>query len=495
MASLRIFKFIGAYTVLGFVPLAVSVFLLPLYTTYLSPAEYGIVTATNVTLTFVTLAITLGLDAAFGRFYFDYLDDPRGRYRLLGTSLYSIGALTLGLCLVFTVAGQPLFNLLWKGLSFRTYGWLVVLGALGQVVYGVLFLWFRNAEDLRGAVGISLLTTAASTMGSALAIVTLRGGPFGAVAGKAIGFAAGVLPFAVALLRRSPLTIDRALLRKLFEYGLPLVPYTVIAYVMFNGDRILVQRWFDLTTLGLYALAATLISPMEIVLQSGQQAVQPMFYRLLERRHPGAELRIGRFYVALVLANIVALAAVVIVAPPVLAMFRGAKYVGSAQFVPILALSQVFRTQYNAAAFSLFQSKYTRPLPITTAMSLVVGAATATIAPRFMGPIGIGLGVVAWKSFQQISTAIAMRRLGPLTSQIETPGAGRWIAAACAYVAGYYYVDHFAHGLLRAYGLGVGGWLAIAAFVGAIHYARRGGLFSVDPTLAAQAAPAATSEE
>lgn len=480
MAQLRIFKFIGAYTLLGFVPLAVSFFLLPLYTTYLSPAEYGILTTANVTQTFIGLAINLGLDAAFGRFYFDYLGDERSRRRLLVTTIAAVTGLTVAVGLGLAAVGPLLFTTAWKELPYDRYGLLILLAAYAQLIYGLVFTWHRNCEALGPAVAVSLGVTAASTVGSAIAIVHFRADAYAAVAGKALGSAVGTLPFLLAVLRRGPFSVDLVLIKKMLAFGLPLVAYTVVAYGLFNADRIAVQRWFDLTTLGYYALAATMITPMELVLQSGQTAVQPVYYRRLAINQAAAERQIGAFFVLLVLLNIVGLVAAVGLAPPFLGLFKGAKYLGAALFLPMLGLSQLFRTIYGAFAFSMFHSKVTHPLAVVTGLSLVIAVAVAWPAARAFGPLGVALSTVAWKAFQQWTTAIAMRRLGNGTAQVEVRASWPWVYGAGLYVVGYYVVNVTSPRWLAAYSWTVGGVLALGALSQVPRFARMAGLFEGD---------------
>ena len=489
MASLRIIKFIGAYTILGFVPLAVSFFLLPLYTNYLIPAEYGVLAIANLTQTFATLALSIGLDAAFGRFYFDYLDSPELTHRLLGTVVFSILGLAVVLGLGLAVGGDWLFSFLWQGLPFHRYGWYVFVGGLMQVIFGIVFLWYRNGENLRMAMAVSLTSTAAQTAGSILAVAFVSHTALGAVAGRTLGFALGVTPFTLVLLRRVPLAIDFSLVRKLLRYGLPLFAYTVIAYVLFNGDRILMQRWYPLQVLGLYALAATLVFPMEIILQSAQQAVQPMFYRMLERKDPTVAGKIGSFYSALTLLNIAGMVGVVLVAEPLLVLMRGTHYRGATHYIAILAYAQLFRVQYNAFAFSLFyRRQQTQALPIVTGLSLLVGVAVAWVSCRLWGPLGVGVGVAGWKFFQRVSTQWAMRRSD--TVQVGIRGSDRWVLAAGIYTLALYLVEAKRPELYGPVSWGAGVILAALALVACVRFARTAGMFQADVPEPLTAAPA-----
>ena len=61
--------------------------LLPLYTAFLSPGDYGILGMVVTVTTFLDVFITMGFDVAFSRFYFDD-KSPRARSRVITNVFY-----------------------------------------------------------------------------------------------------------------------------------------------------------------------------------------------------------------------------------------------------------------------------------------------------------------------------------------------------------------------------------------------------------------------
>jgi O-antigen/teichoic acid export membrane protein len=474
MPSLRILKFIGAYTVLGFVPLAVSFFLLPIYASHLAPAEYGVLTVANISQTFATLILVLGLDGALSRFYFDY-DNDGDRFKLLGTVVYTVVGLTVAMAAFLSVGGTWLFALFWQDLPFYPYGWYVLLAAVTQIIYALIFIWYRNAEKARMVMAVALTTTGCSFVGSIVCIVFIRGDALSALVGKSVGFAIGIVPFALWILRKVPVAIDFALLRKLLAFGLPLAAYAIPLYVLLNGDRVLMQRWFTLSDLGLYSLAAALISPIEIVLQSAQNAVQPVFYRMLQNKQADVVQKLEQFYLAVVLFNVVALVGLVVLAESVLLLFRGSRYVGSSYYVAMLAYSQIFRVQYNAFAFSVFFSKRTSLLLMSAFAAIVGGGLVSWVACRWLGPLGIAVGVVGWKLVQAIATRRVLRMVD--TVQVSVRRTIPWAVATGAYVVTLYLLTHLHPSSVTAFSWGAGALLCLAAGVAGLRHARDLGLF------------------
>ena len=68
----KTFKNTIIYVSLGFISPAVNFLLIPLYTNYLSPEQYGIITIAVVFQATLNILIGLGLVGTYHRFYYDY---------------------------------------------------------------------------------------------------------------------------------------------------------------------------------------------------------------------------------------------------------------------------------------------------------------------------------------------------------------------------------------------------------------------------------------
>src|SRR5256885_1332326 len=93
-----VLKGTAIYAAANFFIKALNFLLLPLYTRYLAPSDYGIVSLAETIAVLVATIFGLGLDAALPRLYFEHADDSR-RQRLCVSSI-----LRLGLALGFAAA-------------------------------------------------------------------------------------------------------------------------------------------------------------------------------------------------------------------------------------------------------------------------------------------------------------------------------------------------------------------------------------------------------
>ena len=71
----KIIKNTSIYAIGNILPKAAGFFLLPVYTRYLTPADYGIVSSMQVLSTILAVAFTLAIERSIYRLYWDYKTD------------------------------------------------------------------------------------------------------------------------------------------------------------------------------------------------------------------------------------------------------------------------------------------------------------------------------------------------------------------------------------------------------------------------------------
>lgn len=68
----KVLKNTGAYTLVGIIPYLTSFIMLPIYTRYMSPEDYGILALVSAFQAILATVVFLQLNAALPRYYFEY---------------------------------------------------------------------------------------------------------------------------------------------------------------------------------------------------------------------------------------------------------------------------------------------------------------------------------------------------------------------------------------------------------------------------------------
>ena len=81
----RVLKNSSIYSFINVLQKAISFFLLPIYTAFLTPGDYGLVALISSFFGFIALLIMLALNGAISRYYFVYKNDEKRVKEFLGT--------------------------------------------------------------------------------------------------------------------------------------------------------------------------------------------------------------------------------------------------------------------------------------------------------------------------------------------------------------------------------------------------------------------------
>ena len=174
------------YGIGGLVSRVIAVLLLPVYTRYLTPGDYGQIETLLALTTVMGLILRAGITSAFFRFYFD-VDDDEERLRLLRTSFwFTMGAGTLGLVLLLAFA-EPVSTVLFGDAGAADLVRAAGVSLWATVNYEQLTALFRVEERSVAYVSASLANVFITIGLTLLLVVSLDKGALGVIAGNFSG--------------------------------------------------------------------------------------------------------------------------------------------------------------------------------------------------------------------------------------------------------------------------------------------------------------------
>jgi len=268
----------AAYTASSVLSKLVAVVLLPIYTAYLTPADYGAAEVMLASLVAASILVRLGLIEALLRFYYLAGEDPR---RVVATSFAALfWTATAG-----AVVGLALAEPISEALLDRPDPELARLAVLGL---WVLTLWeyaltlLRLDERARAYFNLTVLNVLATIPVTVWLVAVEDQGAAGILLGS---FGTGLLFLAWRLWReRRRLTFvpELSLLRRMIRFGLPTMPAELSLYSLSFIDRILIVRLAGLAEAGLYALAIKFAQGMNVLARGFQLAFPPLAYSIAD---------------------------------------------------------------------------------------------------------------------------------------------------------------------------------------------------------------------
>lgn len=386
----------------SFIPQLIGFLLLPLYTRFLSPADYGIADlCTSIGAVFVVIT-KLGLPGAVARFYFDFTDkEELKEYVRTIAAFLLVESTVLGAAAMALTAlvGPRLFN----EIPFYPYFFLTYLNAPFTVLSDLQRRLLQAEEKARHT---ALLNVSSAGIAIVLNVLFVAGFGWGATGLLLSVLVTSAIFSCVAVVQlrdhfRGGLRMES--IGPSLRYGVPLVPNHIGGWLLQMGSRVVLASVGSSVQLGIFAVACKFVQPLAILETAFCAAFGPIYYKLRKREEEtGTKEGIRSLGEKSIVAFICLFVLISCVMPGLLRFVTPPMYHGGGSLIWIVAAGVLASAYYHVVALEMFFLKRTSlVLPITMGGGVVAIAATAILVPRFGSA-----GAAAGSTLGQIATAV-----------------------------------------------------------------------------------------
>ncbi len=381
----------AAYTAASILSKFVAVALLPLYTRYLTPVDYGAAEVMFAAVVSASIVIRLGTIEALLRFYYKEGEDPS---RVVATSFAALFWVATAAALVaLPFAGQISEALLPRYQSAPDLVRISIGGLWVLTMFEYLLTLFRLEERARAYFTTTMLSVLV-TIGLTVVLVVGRGeGARGLLLGSYASGAAFVLGLIVVHRRRLSLRVDRPLLRRLMRFGLPTMPAELSLYLLNFVDRIIIVRSAGLAEAGLYSLAVKFAQAVNVLVRGFQLAWPPLAYSIRD----DGEAR--RAYAAIVTWFVAGCAFVVtgmwLFSRWIVRALAAPEFFGSYKAIGLISTAVTLYALYMVLVVILGRTGRTEFNFPATIAALVANVALNLLLVPPLGIVGAGIALVA----------------------------------------------------------------------------------------------------
>jgi len=388
----RLVRHSAIYGLGGIVSRILAVLLLPLYTRYLRPSDYGAIETLLALSAVLVTVFRLGISSAFFRFYFDATDEA-GRTLVVRTSFwFTMASATLALTLGVIFATQishVLFGTDHRADLVRAS----FVGLWAQMNYEQLTSLFRVEERSVSyviATLANLLVTVAATL---VLVVGFDQRALGVIVGN---FTGTLVVWAVLLAYRRfqlGLQFDYGLFRRMNHFGLPLVPSALALWAVNFIDRLFLVKLSSVHEVGLYSIGVRVASAIVLLLTAFRTAWPAFAYSIEdddEARQTYGYVLTYLIFVASWLALALGL-----LSPWIVHVLTTPAFYPASRVVAPLAFSGVAFAGYIVMAIGVGRAKRTQFNWLITGFAALVNVALNLILIPAYGIMGAAVATVA----------------------------------------------------------------------------------------------------
>ena len=320
-----------------------ALFLIPLYTRVLSPADYGSLDLFMAFAGIVALTVALEVQQSVARFY--QQEPSPERKMLYASSAFWLSLLNNSIFAVLALAFLSSIAPLIMGREGLETAFAIGIGQIWitSVLYMVQGQLRWQLRSVKYAI-VSLVMVFATAAISVWTTMFLRWGLVGLMLGNAVG----VVPACLLGLWWSRdsirFRVNLSALMEMLRYSLPLVVSSVAVWLNIYIDRLMINHFLSIEDVGLYGIAYRLAAVSSVMMIAFQSALTPLVYAHFNDSNTPHELaRLFRYFVFLALAFCLALS---IFSIDVLTLMTTPEYYASAPTVALLAPAALLTSMY-----------------------------------------------------------------------------------------------------------------------------------------------------
>jgi len=360
----------GLFLIVRIVGACLSIGLLPLFTRYLTPDEYGTIAILDSMVEIFGAFCAVGLGQAVVRFYHDAADE-RQRKQVVSTAMIMSGAITVCALILTVFIARPIAFLTLKSHEYDNFVILAVSTMLIGFPIGIASAVLLASARSRLMCTIELIRIVFGASLKIYLVVFLKLGISGVLWGNFISAVLLSGSLAVWLIFSVGISVDRSLIRQMFRYGLPFVPTVLSSIAMHSLNRFYLRTYGTSEQVAYYQLATQLPFALNSMIISSFEAIWSSHTVFTIAKAPDASrhyLRISTYF--LFLLSFV-LFVVAIFANIIVKLFAAPEYAPAALYIPFISFGLWLYAFHIFVRTGVILSKNTYLLAINYGLTLV----------------------------------------------------------------------------------------------------------------------------
>lgn len=273
------------YVVSSLLVRAIAFFLLPIYTYFLTPDDYGMVNLITSFIDVATFIIAFSLYSAAIRFYTDYKGDRTKLKRLYGTIISFViisGIISLIIAIIFR---NSVVSIFFDGIAFFP---VVFLAFLFLIFLSLHTMHQSILQGMQQGKKLAQLNLTVFTLAAALKILIIgyfKLGVLGYLLAQLIVYIAYFIYMVFDLKKYDMVewTVDLPILKETLKYSIPLMPHNLSTRIASWASRIFINSSGTRADVGLYSIAMNFGNIIDVIQVAVNKAFQPWFFEMMSK--------------------------------------------------------------------------------------------------------------------------------------------------------------------------------------------------------------------
>lgn len=386
------------YTVIGALPFASSIVLLPFYgnKNLLSTDDFGLLAIFIILSELARILFSFSAESFLGNTYIHYRNSKLDEEKFLGTSFLFLLMYGTILTFLFGLSGNLLISWIYPGKSieFYPFGLISLITGFFNGIFKAYtsHLIFREKPTPYFWSNILHFT---------LVIVISIGGLYlfpqsltGPIWGRFIGAMATFIWAVIFFVKHGRLSWDSKVFKHLIKYSAPIYFHNILYWVISNIDRYIILGLLNQGAVAVFDFALKITLAIEFLQNGLSAAIQPKVFQQWKSKNdvPQGNVDVNKYFHVFALINLILIPLYLLLIPYFVPfLVNNSDLYQSFTLLPLLFAGMVVRIWYYVLASPVFYFQKTSILPKVFIITAVFQIVTTYLMVDFKGIQGAAI--------------------------------------------------------------------------------------------------------
>lgn len=377
----------GVSTLIGQV---ISFFLLPLYTSYLTPADYGILSMIGIFTGGYGILSNFGISSAIFRFTGMAKSEVQ-KIKYLDTAQFINIFLNIVFSCIALIFSGTLALWLFNADAYESYLKFGILMGLISSLPSIPLSYLRVRRKTIKIAYSSLLNLGVSIVCTIIGLVVLNWGVWGALVGNTAGSVISMvyLFWNVNIPKWNNFSIARS--KALLNYALPMFPHKALMFLLPMFSQVLLIRFLSLEALGIYNIAYKFCLPLNMFINLFQKSYSPYRFEILQQETKSKEL-FNKINLTFFLIVFIGYTLTILFGDDVIKILTSPEFYSAGRYLTFMALIPIGRGLFFIFGTGIEFSKSPRFMPVISGIGFFL---TLVLSYVLIPTIGIEGAAIA----------------------------------------------------------------------------------------------------
>lgn len=228
--------------------------LIPVYTRYLSPSEYGQLEILNTILLILNIILSFGFASALQKVHERDCKTNEEKKTLIGTIYLFVIPVASLITLIIALFAKFLTQITLNDIKYTPYIYLILITNLVVIFLNLSFAVLRVKEKSKKFALFSFGKFFFAVCLNIYFVVQLKLGVLGILFGNFLAQTILSITFLPTVLKSAKFAFSKRLFYKLSIFGFAIIPASIAMWIMDLSDRYFLKHFSDFHEVGLYSL-------------------------------------------------------------------------------------------------------------------------------------------------------------------------------------------------------------------------------------------------